>query len=112
MKEFTVMGGMDLSMQLSIDPTILTPEFASEIASFWSGGEAVLDASDGDRYEAVARWAASRLWFYLMDGYNEAGAVSELHKQEGWCIPGDSLGIKILSHEIPDLSPEDFEVSK
>lgn len=112
MTEYTITSGMDLSITLSIDKSVLTPEYAEEISSFWSGGADVLEASDGDHYEAVARWAAARLWFYLLDGYHEAGAVAVLHEQEGWCIPGDSLGIKILRHEIPDLDPELFEVSK
>ena len=109
---FSLSSGMDLTMRLSIDTDVITPEWAGEISRFWASKDEVLDASDGDEYQAVARYAAARLWWYLLDGYNSEGAVRELHEQEGWCIPTDTLGIKILEHEIPDMDPAYMEVDE
>ena len=78
---------------------------------FWSGAADVLDASDDDVFQAVARRAAARLLGYLMDGYNEGGAVENLSEQEGW-PDKDSIGIKIIDHEIPDLDATLFDVEE
>ncbi|MBN8922369.1 MAG: hypothetical protein BGP10_12320 [Rhodanobacter sp. 68-29] len=109
---FSLSAGMDLSILLSIDTDILTPKWAGEISRFWASKDEVLDASDGDEYQAVARYAAPRLWETLLDGWNADWAVQELHKQEGWCIPTEKLGIEILDHEIPDMSAEYLEVEE
>lgn len=104
--------GMDCSITLKIDDSVLTEALAKDMVSFWSGGDEVLDASDGDIFEAIGRFAAARLFAYLLDGYHEKGAVSVLHEQEGYAIKGDSLGIEIIDHEIPEFDPAYFEVTK
>lgn len=100
---FDLSSGFDLSIRLEIDTEVLTPEFAHEIARFWTNKDEVLEASDGDDYQAVARLAAPWLWGYLFEDFTLPGAVKELHEQEGWCIPGDSLGIRILDHDLPPM---------
>jgi len=107
---FKIVCGMDLTLTLSIDTDVLTPQWAGEISRFWASKDEVLDASDGDEYQAVARYAASWLWDSLLDGWTPAYAVKDLHKQEGWCIPAETLGIEILDHDIPDMSAEYLEV--
>lgn len=109
-RSFKLENGMDLSITLDIDTSILTPDYAHEIACFWASKDEVLAASDDDDYQAVARYAASRLWRYLLDGHSEAGAVAILHEQEGWCLPGDSLGITIRDYDIPSFDAADYEV--
>lgn len=107
---FSIDCGMDLSLKLEIDTEVMTPKFAADIARFWASSEDVLDASEGDDYQAIARWAAPILWSFLMDGYHEAGAVMTLHEREGWGIPGGSVGMKILDYDIPDMDPVSLEV--
>jgi hypothetical protein len=109
---FSLSSGMDLMIRLSIDTSVITPEWAREISQFWASKDEVLEASDDDVYQAVARYAAARLWWYLIDGYNPEGAVKELHEQEGWCIPTETLGIKILDHDIPDMDPAYMDVDE
>ncbi|MGB3393214.1 MAG: DUF2528 family protein [Stenotrophomonas sp.] len=111
-RSFQIVTGMDLSIVLDIDTTILTPDIAHETARFWASKDEVLEASDGDDYQAVARHAAGRLWGYLINGYTESGAVRELHEQEGWCWPGDSLGITIRDYEIPDFDAASYEAQE
>lgn len=112
-RTFKLECGMDLTPTLSIETDILTPQWAAEIARFWSNKDRLLDASDEDEYQAVARLAAPWLWDYMMhDGYHEQGALQELHKQEGWCIPGETLGITILDHDYPDMDPVYLEVEE
>ncbi len=109
-RSFKVENGFDLSITLDIDTAILTPEYAHEVARFWSSKDEVLAASDNDDYQAVARYAASWLWGYLLEGYNEAGALRHLHEQEGWCFPGDSLGITIRSYDAPEFDAAAYDV--
>lgn len=112
-RTFTLMDGMDLSITLAIDTEILTPELAAHIVGFWSGGDEVLEISNDDVYEAVARFAAPRLWSYMMyDGFHAAGAVATLHEQEGWCIQGPTLGITIIRCDFPSINPIDLEVEE
>ncbi len=109
-RSFQVDNGMDLQIILDIDTSILTPEYAHETARFWASKDEVLDASDGDDYQAVARYAASHLWLLLLDGCSKTGAVAELHEQEGWCWPGDSLGITIRDYDIPSWDAANYDV--
>jgi len=109
-RSFKIESGMDLSITLDIDTNILIPDYAHETARFWVSSGDVLDASDDDDYQAVARYAAGDLWRYLIDGYNEVGALQKLHEQEGWCWPGDSVGITIRDYEIPGFDAEYYEV--
>lgn len=110
-KRYKLESGMDTSITLEIDTAVMTEELSTEVNEFWSGAEDVLDASGGDVFQAVARRAAGRLLGYLLDGYNEIAAVSELSEQEGW--PGlDMIGITIIDHEIPDLSSVMFDVAE
>lgn len=109
---FKIECGMDLMLKLSIDTDVLKPEWAKDISHFWITTKEVMDASDDDEYQAVARYAAPLLWGYLLDGYSAQGVVEELHEQEGWCIPTATLGITILDHDIPDLSAEYLEVEE
>lgn len=111
-RSFKIENGMELFIILDIDTTIVTPEYAHETARFWSSKDEVLAASDGDDYQAVARYAASWLWGYLLEGCDEAGAVQELHKQEGWCWPGGSLGITIRDHDIPSFDAAYYDVEE
>lgn len=111
-RTFSISCGMDLSLRLSIDTNVITPEWAKEISQFWASKDEVLDASDGDEYQAVARYAAPWIWDSLLDGWNADWAVKELHKQEGWCIPTETLGIKVHDYEIPNMSAEYLEVEE
>lgn len=111
-RSFKIENGMDLSIILDIDTTILTQDRARETARFWTSKDEVLDASDGDDYQAVARYAAGELWCFLIEGLNEAGAVKKLHEQDGWCWPGDSLGITIRDHEVPGFDASLYEVEE
>ena len=112
LRKFTLMAGMDLSITLVIDTDILDDGFAAEIAGFWSSKDDVMDASGGDPYQAVARYAAPWLWASLLDGDSPASAIKQLHEQEGWCIPGDTLGIAIASYEIPDMDAAYLDVQE
>ena len=110
-KRYLLTSGMDTSITLEIDTTKMTAEYAADVNGFWSGAEDVLDASDGDIFQAVARRAAGRLLGYLLDGYNEPGAVETLSEQEGW-PDKDHIGITIIDHEIPDLDATLFDVEE
>lgn len=99
--------GIDTSITLVLDAEVIPPDVAHSIVEFWSGEEAVMEASDGDVYEAVARFAAPCLIRYLVDGWNERGAANRLEEDEGWPSP---LGISVTDYELPDLDPTTFDV--
>lgn len=110
-KRYKLEAGMDTIITLEIDSTKMTAEYAAEVNGFWSGADSVLGASDGDIFQAVARRAAGPLLGYLLDGYNERGAVEILSEQEGWPNK-DHIGITIIDHEIPAWDAESFEVEE
>lgn len=109
-RSFKIENGFDLSITLDIDTAVFTPDYARETARFWSSKDEVLEASDNDDYQAVARYAASWLWGYLLEGYTVAGALTELHEQEGWCHPGGSVGISIRDYDVPGFGAAAYEV--
>lgn len=104
-------NSFDLSITLEIDTTKMTAEIAAQVNGFWAGAESVLESSDGDIFQAVARRAAWPLMHYLLVGYHETGAVEELSEQEGW-PDKDHIGITIIDHVIPDLDPTMYEVEE
>jgi len=103
----SAMGEME--MTLAIDTEVVLLEYARNVVSFWASSKQVLAASGDDDYQALARYAAPSLWLYLLDGYNEAGAVEELLEQEGWGWPGGG-GLRIVSHELPCFSAASLQV--
>ena len=110
-KRYALTSGMDTSITLEIDTTKMTAEYAADVNGFWSGAVEVLGAAGGDIFQAVARRAAGRLLGYLLDGYNERGAVEVLSEQEGW-PDKDHIGITIIDHEIPNLDAAMFEAEE
>lgn len=106
---FELSAGMDMEMTLAIDTSVVLPEYAHNVVSFRASSKQVLAASGDDDYQALARYAAPSLWLYLLDGYNEAGAVEELLEQEGWGWPGGG-GLRIVGHELPCLSAASLQV--
>lgn len=110
-KKFKLDSGLDISITLEIDTDKMTMEIAKEINAFWSGADDVLRQSDDCFFQAVARRAAGPLLGFLMDGYHAAGAVMHLSEQEGW-PDGDSIGITIIDHEIPDFSADTLDVEE
>lgn len=109
-KRYRLDSGMDTSITLDIDTDKIPETVASEINSFWMGADDVLDHSDGDVFQAIARRAAGPLLGYLMDGYHERGAVEMLSKEEGWPDAANG-GITVIDHEIPTLAALDYEVT-
>lgn len=108
-RRFRLESGLDTSITLEIDTSKITEDLAAQINGFWSGDEDVLNASDGDVIQAVARQAAGPLLWLLTEGFNNRAAVKSLSKSEGW--PEDeTLGISIVDYEIPDFSADAFEV--
>lgn len=110
-RKFNLSAGMDMEVRVTIDTSIVTEEIAREVTTFWASQNDVMSTSNGDRYEAVARYAASRIIGYLLDGYSESGAAEELQKQEGWCWHGP-FGITVEEIDMPSFSPCDFHVSE
>ena len=110
-KRYKLESGLDTSITLEIDTDKITEETAREINAFWNGGDYLLDLSDGDAFQAVARRAAGPLLGYLLDGYHERGAVETLARDEGW-LDAANGGITIIDHEIPRLGSGDFEVAE
>ena len=107
---FELSSAMDeMKMTLAIDTEVVLPEYTRNVVSFWPSSKQVLAASGDDYYQALARYAAPRLWRYLLDGYNEAEAVEELLEQYGWSWPGGG-GLRIVSHELPCLSAASLHV--
>lgn len=110
-KRYRLESGMDTSITVEIDTDKIPESMAAEINSFWIQADDVLEASDGDVFQAVARRAAGPLLLYLLDGYHEAGAAEMLLCNEGW--PGVEVGgIAVIDHEIPVLSAVDFDVQE
>ena len=100
--------GMDISVTIDVDLDVLKLDIATQMVEFWSGGDDVLEASDGDVYVAAARFAAANLMRFLIDGYNADGAIRELCKGEGW-PEKDQLGMTIVDSDIPDFDPSYLE---
>lgn len=110
-KRYKLESGMDTSITLEIDTDKIPEETAREINAFWIEGDYILDISDGDAFQAVARRAAGPLLGYLLDGYNEAGAMRQLSEDEGW-LDAAGGGITIIDHEIPALDSDVFDVTE
>ena len=110
-KRYKLESGMDTSITLEIDTDKIHEDVAREINAFWMGADEVLDESDGDVFQAVARRAAGPLLGYLLDGYHQRGAVEKLAGDEGWPDAANG-GITIIDHEIPSLASSDFEVTE
>lgn len=103
--------GMDISVTIEVDLDVLTADTATQICKFWTGGDEVIEASDGDVIVGAARYAASSLMRYLIDNYTPSGAVRQLCEDEGW-PDTDHLGMKIVDHEIPDFDPAYLELEE
>jgi len=99
----------DIWVVVSIDTDIITEELAEEINNFWTSANEILDASDDDIYQAVARRASQNFFISLLNGYNEYSAHEELCEAEGW-PPETKEGIKLISYAIPDFSAYYFDV--
>ena len=110
-KRYKLDSGMDTSITLEIDTDKIPEDLAREINAFWIEGDYILELSDGDAHQAMARRAAGPLLGYLLDGYHERGAVAKLNKDEGWIGVAEG-GITIIEHEIPSLASSDFEVAE
>lgn len=111
-KRYKLESGMDTSITLEVDTGVLSEELAAEINAFWTGADRVLDESNGDVFQAVARRAAGPLIGFLCDGYHSDGAVAQLSDCEGWPPEETHGGIAIVDHELPDLGPLDFTVTE
>lgn len=108
-KKYRVQAGMDFTLVLAIDTDIMSHELAHEINDFWGGADEILDVSDDDPHQAVARRAAYPLWETLLDGYNEEWALKTLGESEGW--PANH-GITIIDYELPDFDQSNLDVEQ
>ncbi len=106
---FKLSQGFDLSITLDIDISVLTPDIAEEVSTFWASKDEVREASEGNVYEAVARYAAGPLLRDLLDGWTPGWALEELSKSEGW---PENHGITIIDYEVPDLSAAMWDVEE
>ncbi|WP_153110105.1 DUF2528 family protein [Propionivibrio limicola] len=108
-RRFRLEAGLDTGITLDIDTDKITQDVAEQINGFWMGAKHVLNASDGDVIQAVARRAAGCLLMYLMNGYHGVGSVRELSEQEGW-PPYDEIGITVVDFDIPSMEADEFDV--
>ena len=110
-KRYKLESGMDTSITLGIDTDKIPEALAREINAFWVDGDYILDLSDGDAFQAVARRAAGPLLSYLMDGDTPKWAVKQLSENDGWPDAEDG-GITIIDHDIPELGSDIFDVTE
>jgi len=108
-RRFELSSGIDLTITLDIDTDVMTPELAKEINSFWAGADDVLDASEGDVIQAVARRAAGPLLATLLDDWIPQYALDELGKSEGW---PEKHGITIVDHDLPNMDSDMWDVEE
>jgi hypothetical protein len=107
-RRFKFCAGLDVSITLDVDTSVMTDEMATEVNAFWYGKENVLSASGGDVTQAVARRAAIPLLQTLLDGCNKHFAVFQTFEdKEGWPQP---TGISLVDYEIPELDACSLEL--
>lgn len=98
----------DIEITLEVDLSKFTPELAKMVNEFFSGANDRLARADGDVIAAALLMVFPVLFRSFANGYNEHGAISELHDTEGF--PSDS-GITISDYVMPDFSyAEVYEV--
>lgn len=108
-RRFQLSYGFDLSITLDIDTDVMTPELAKEVNAFWISADEILEVSDGDAVQAVARRAADPLLRSLQDGRYQEYALEELGKSEGW---PEKHGITIVDYEIPCTDSVTWDVEE
>lgn len=106
-KQYKLEDGMDLSLTLEIDTSIMTPELASDVNGFFVGASDILESADGDVIQAVARRAAPAIWATLLDGYIPEYALEQLGQSEGW---PEKHGIRVIDYDVPAMDPEFLDV--
>ena len=107
-RRFKLCAGLDVSITLDIDTSVMTEEMAAEVNAFWHGKEEVLRAAGGDVIQAVARRAAIPLLHTLLSGCNKRFVVVQTFAdREGWPQP---TGISVVDYEIPELDACSLEL--
>lgn len=132
-KRYTVTESWkDYSVTLEVDHSILTPERAEELNSFWSGAESFADAESGDVVRAVIRHAGLTLINVMLRqggtdftektqglfGIN-AGPIwtKDLHEEEGWGGSEDGApfgwcGIRCVAASVEGPGFDDVELKE
>lgn len=102
-RRFKFSAGMDTTIVLDVDTSLMTEEMAQEVNNFWACAKEVLASADGDVIQAAARRAAPQLIMELINGWTPEHAAHLLGEQEGW--PKEH-GIKIVAADIPEFDAE------
>jgi len=109
-RRFQLSSGFDLTITLDIDTDVMTPDIAQEVSTFWISKDEVSEASDGDVFEAVARYAAGSLLMSLLSGWNSPEiALKELSESEGW---PEQHGITIVDYDLPTFDASALDVDE
>lgn len=96
----------DYKVVMELDSEKLSVTDATDIATFWSGYEDVLNkCKDECPYEAVARWAAGSALAFAMDGYKLGAIPAEIQKREGWY--DHDFGLKFIEIEFAEIPMPD-----
>ncbi|WP_395593052.1 DUF2528 family protein (plasmid) [Pseudomonas sp. B26140] len=132
-KRYTVTESWkDYSVTLEVDHSILTPDRATELNSFWSGAQDFADAEDGDVVRAVIRLAGSTLIrIMLTQGGTDftektkgifnmsPGPIwtKDLHDEEGWGgsepdAPFGWCGIRCVAASVETPGFDDMELKE
>lgn len=98
----------EISVDITVDHDILTPELAEEINEFWGGAEDRVVAADGDVVMAVAKLIASRFMALLLESDSIPWAQGQLDSSEGY-PPNGGHGVKLIDFDgLPEISSEDL----
>lgn len=132
-KRYTVTESWkDYSVTLEVDHSILTPERAEELNSFWSGAGEFARAEKGDVVRAVIRHAGVTLINIMLD--QSAGSFTEqtddkmfdnpgplwtkdLHDEDGWGgseegTPFGWCGIRCVAGDVERPGFDDVELKE
>ncbi len=118
-KQFKFTADPYIEIEVEVDLSLLTPEIAAEINSFWGDDDDRLYQCDGDVIATVARLFAARALkeiaadggsFFTSDGLEAAHYTREILKQEGW-PGGDWKGLRIVSADFAIPGFDDLEAA-
>lgn len=100
----------DIEVTVEVDHSILTPELATEINSFWSGAKYRISSSGGDVVMAVVKRISAQLMRALLELDSIPHAQNVLDTSEGY-PPNGAHGVKLIDFDgLPEIESDDLIV--
>lgn len=100
-KHFKVTFDACVEIEMAVDLEKLTPEIATEMNDFWSGGGDLLNDCDGDVIRCAVRLIASKAAHFIAE---DSHFEKERFREAEGFHDLDEIGVEITDWYFPDLS--------